>query len=582
VKQLKFRLPAGDLLPGEIMVDLFAGGGGASHGIEMALGRSPDIAINHDPAAIAMHTANHPATRHFREDVWKANIAELVGGRPVGLLWASPDCRHFSRAKGGKPVSKRVRSLASVVVKYAKLVRPRVICLENVPEFLTWGPLGPDSMPIKAREGEYFAQWARGLARLGYVVDKKVLNAADFGAPTSRKRIFVVARRDGLPIAWPAPSHGPGRGIPYRTAAECIDWSIPCPSIFERARPLADATLRRIARGIVRYVLNDPKPFIVNLTHGGRLEDAGAPLRTVTGAHRGEKAVVAPAIARIGQTGGNGKYCNSAKEPISTVTTKAEHCLVAPTLVQTSYGERKGQAPRSLDLKKPLGTVVAGGTKHALCAAFLAKHYGGVVGQTVEKPLGTVTKVDHHSLVAASLTKFYGTTKAGAKITDPAPTATNGGNRGGGHVGIVAAHLTEFRGGHVGQSPDRPIKTITGGGGGAGGTYGLVLAFLLKYYGTAVGQKPDAALDTITAKARFGVVTVSIDGEEYAIADIGMRMLQPHELARAQGFPPEYVLTGTKSQQVAKIGNSVCPPVAAALVRANLLQSISQPLEAIA
>jgi len=267
--QLKFRFPdSADILADEMIIDIFAGGGGASHGIEIALGRSPDIAINHDPAAIVMHTANHPSTRHFREDVWKVGIKDLVAGRPVGLLWASPDCRHFSRAKGGKPVSKRVRSLASVIIKYARDVRPRVICLENVPEFLTWGPLGPDAMPIKAREGEYFAQWAAGLERLGYVIEKKILTACDFGAPTSRKRIFVVARRDGCPIVWPTPTHGPGRGLPYRTAAECIDWSIPCPSIFDRKKPLADATLRRIARGIVRYVLQDPQPFIVNLTHG--------------------------------------------------------------------------------------------------------------------------------------------------------------------------------------------------------------------------------------------------------------------------------------------------------------------------
>ncbi|MEO7959867.1 MAG: DNA cytosine methyltransferase [Fibrobacteria bacterium] len=536
MNQLKFRLPAAALLPGELIVDIFAGGGGASHGIEKALGRSPDIAINHDPASIEMHTANHPSTRHFREDVWKVRIQDLVGGQPVGLLWASPDCRHFSRAKGGKPVSKRVRSLASVVVKYAKEISPRVILLENVPEFLTWGPLLPDGMPDKARTGEYFAQWARGLERLGYVIDKKVLNAADFGAPTSRKRIFVVARRDGRAITWPTPTHGKGLALPYRTAAECIDWSIPCPSIFDRKKPLAEATLRRIARGIVKYVLQDPKPFLVNLTHGGRLEDAGEPMRTVTGAHRGEKAVV------------------------------------APTLVQTGYGERKGQAPRALDINKPLGVVPAGGAKHALVGAML-KHYSGVVGQRLDKPAGTITQKDHHSLLAAHLTKLYGTA-TGQRHDQPAPTATSGGL----HTGLVAAHLTMRNQNSIGQDPRDPMHTVMAGA----PRFGVVAAFLLKYYGTAVGQKPDAGLDTITSKARFGVVTVNIDGQEYAIADIGMRMLQPRELASAQGFPKEYHLTGTKSEQVARIGNSVCPPVAAALVRANLLDSAAEPLAAIA
>lgn len=542
--QIAFRLPALDLLPGEIIVDSFAGGGGASIGIEAALGRSPDIAINHDPAAIAMHEANHPATRHFQESVWKVNPREVTGGAKVGLLWASPDCRHFSKAKGGKPVSPRVRGLAWVVVAWARSVKPRVICLENVPEFLTWGPLGPDNMPIKARAGETFAKWAGQLERLGYRLEKKVLNAADFGAPTSRKRIFIVARRDGLPIRWPEPTHGKGRALPWRTAAECIDWSIPCPSIFGRKKDLAEATMARIARGIKKFVLDDPKPYVV----------------------------------RIGQTGGNGKYCNDLDEPLTTVTTKAEHCLVtpvlagcggragqseprsggdlmytitskgdtclvAPTLVQTSYGERPGQAPRVPGLHKPLGTAVAGGQKHGLVAALL-KHYTDVVGQRMDVPAGTITAQDHH-----------------------AP---------------LAVHLTKFRTNSTGLHPDAPLDTITGGGGGAGGHFGMVYAFLSKYYGTAIGQVLDMPLDTVTSKARFGVVTVTIEGEEYAIVDIGMRMLQPHELAKAQGFPDGYILTGTKSEQVARIGNSVCPPVAEALVRANLVAERAAVYEAIA
>lgn len=506
MKQLAFRLPAVDLLPGEIIVDSFAGGGGASIGIEAALGRSPDIAINHDPAAIAMHEVNHPATRHFQESVWTVKPKVVTGGANVGLLWASPDCRHFSRAKGGKPVSPRVRGLAWVVVAWARAVAPRVICLENVPEFLTWGPLGPDNMPIKARAGETFARWAGQLERLGYRLEKKVLNAADFGAPTSRKRIFIVARRDGQPIRWPEPSHGPGRPRPWRTAAECIDWSIPCRSIFDRERPLAPATEQRIAFGLPKFV---GEPFLVNLTHGGRVESLREPMRTVTGANRGEKA------------------------------------LAVPYLIQMGYGERRGQAPRVLDINAPLGTVVASGGKFALVAAFLNKHYGGVVGQSLHQPLGTVTKVDHHSLAAVFLTKF--------------------------------------RANSVGQGLGEPLHTVTAGAGGAGGHFGLVAAFLLKYYGTALGQPLNAPLGAITSRDRFSLVLVRIAGVEYAIADILMRMLAPHELAWAQGFPRDYILTGTKSERVAKIGNSVCPPVAEALVRANLVtQAAAVRAEAVA
>jgi len=569
-KQLSFHLPIG-LLPGELIIDSFAGGGGASLGIEMALGRSPDIAINHDQAAIRMHQENHRMTRHFQENVWKVKPRDVTGGRPVGLLWASPDCRHFSRAKGGKPVSPRVRGLAWVVVAWARAVPPRVICLENVPEFLTWGPLGKDNMPIKARAGETYARWAGQLERLGYVVEKKILNAADFGAPTSRKRIFIVARRDGNPIRWPEPSHGPTRAHPYRTAAECIDWTIPYPSIFDRKKPLAEATLARIARGIKRYVLDDPKPFIVNLTHGGRVEDIDKPMRTVTGAHRGEKAVITPTI----MTNNTGHPGQKMDRPLATSTSTQHHAVIAPTLIHTGNGERQGQAPRAEDIQKPLGTVVAGGQKHAV-AALMLKHFGGVVCQRLDQPAATITAQDHHAPVAVHLTKLYGTA-TGARPDKPAPTASAQGL----HTGIVAAHLTKFKQNSDGQKMQQPFPVITSGGGGAGGHFGLVYAFLAKYYGTAIGQVMDAPLGTATGKDRFGVVTVTIEGEEYAIADIGMRMLQPHELAKAQGFPASYVLTGTKSQQVAKIGNSVCPPVAEALVRANLVEK-AEHMEAMA
>ena len=497
----QFLLPLAD----ELVVDLFAGGGGASTGIEAAIGRHVDIAVNHDSAAVSLHQANHPQTRHFVSDVFEVDPLAVTDGQPVGLLWASPDCKHFSKAKGGKPVSKRVRGLANVVVEWAKAVRPRVICPENVEEFQTWGPLLKNDRPCPRRKGRTFQWWVGQLRSLGYAVEWRELRACDYGAPTIRKRLFLVARCDGMPIAWPEATHTakPTKGSalkPWRTAAECIDWSLTCPSIFERHRPLADATLRRIAHGVMRYVVNAAQPYIV----------------------------------RIGQTGhGDGGKARSIHEPVSTVTTKAEHLLCSPTLVQTGYGERAGQAPRVPGLDKPLGTVVAGAGKHALVAAFLAKHYTGVVGSALPQPLGTVTTQDHHSLVAASMVKLRGTSNSTAA--------------------------------------DEPLHTISAGG----QHHAEVRAFLTAYYGsdqdTPLGDEP---MHTITTKPRFGLVTVA--GQQYAIADIGMRMLQPRELYTAQGFPANYIIDRghdgrvlPKDAQVRMCGNSVCPPLAEALVRAN-------------
>lgn len=478
------------LLPvhNELVVDLFAGGGGASTGIEQAIGRPVDIAVNHDPQAISLHTANHPQTRHFCSDVFEVDPLTVTEGQPVGLLWASPDCKHFSKAKGGKPVSKKIRGLAWVVIKWAKLTKPRVICLENVEEFQTWGPLGPDNRPCPERKGLTFQRWKKQLANLGYKVEHRELRACDYGAPTIRKRLFLVARCDGLPIVWPTPTHAkpdakgkvPAGMKPWRTAADCIDWSIPAPSIFERDKPLADATCRRIAKGIMRYVVEAEQPFIV------------------------------PGVAA--------------------------------TLVQTGYGERPGQAPRVPGLDKPLGTVVAG-QKHALVQAFLAKHYTGVVGHELDKPTGTVTTADHHSLVTANLIHMgHGEGKEGGK-----------------------------RWSHGIRDAQDPLNTITAQGAAAG----VVHSFLVKYYSEG-GQ--DAActdpMHTIPTKDRMGLVMVR--GEPYAIVDIGLRMLTPRELYRAQGFPDSYVIdTGaagepiTKTAQVRMCGNSVCPPLSHALVKAN-------------
>lgn len=478
-----------DFFEGPISVDAFAGGGGASMGTKAALGKAVDIAINHDPVAIAVHADNHPETEHYTADVFSVDPVRACRGRHVRHLHASPDCRHHSRAKGGAPVSASVRSLADVVVVWAKAVRPDVITLENVPEFVEWGPIDADGHPVKAKRGESFRAWCAQLQRLGYVLEHRVLHAHHYGAPTSRKRLFLVARCDGRPVSWPTASHGPGLK-PYRTAAECIDWSIPAPSIFERKKPLASATLRRIAAGVVRFVLSEPRPYIVTIDNGS---STGAP--------------------------------RDSREPLSTViASNQRHAVVAPTLVQVSYGERKGQAPRVLDLHKPLGTIVAGGQKHglveALLAPFILKHYGGVVGHGVKRPLGTITTVDHHSLGAVTL--------APEQIATNYPNATK------------------------------------------------VLPFLTTYYGSEadIGQAVGAPLRTITTRDRFALVTVVVDGVTYAIVDIGMRMLEPHELLKAQFGPyaKGYRLNKalTKKDQVRLIGNSVVPQMQEAVVRANL------------
>lgn len=534
----QFGLP----LHAELVVDNFAGGGGASSGIERAIGRPVDIAINHDPEAVAMHQANHPQTRHYCESVWDVKPLEVTEGRPVGLAWFSPDCKHHSKAKGGKPVEKKIRGLAWVALRWVATARPRVLMLENVEEFVSWGPLTPEGRPCPRRKGREFNAFCNALRRHGYQVEHRELRACDYGTPTIRKRLFLIARCDGEPIVWPAPSHGrPGSAEvrarqrkPWRTAAQCVDWSIPCPSIFDRERPLAEATLRRVARGIERFVINAAQPFIVPMTHpnDARVHSVDEPMRTVTGAHRGELA------------------------------------LVAPMLAQTGYGERPGQAPRALDIQAPLGTIVAGAAKHALVAAFLAKHYGGVTGQTMDKPISTITAVDHHSLVAAHLVGIDNQSSTGGvwPAGEPLRTTTTE-NR---HA-IVTSNLVKLRGTSTACSIDEPAPTIS-----AQGTHlAEVRAFLIKFYSSGSQHSGlHEPMHTLPTHDRMGLVTVA--GVDYAIVDIGLRMLQPHELAAAQGFPPDYILTPvvggkplTKTAQVRMIGNSVCPDVAAALVRAN-------------
>ncbi len=548
----------------EIVVDNFAGGGGASTGIEAAIGRPIDIAINHDPQAIAMHVANHPHTRHLCENVWKVDIKAVVAGRRVGLAWFSPDCKHFSKAKGGKPVSKKIRGLAWVALKWAGLVKPRVIILENVEEFQTWGPL-VNGRPCPRRRGATFKRWVTQLRNLGYEVDWRELRACDYGAPTIRKRLFIVARCDGQPIVWPDPTHGPGL-LRYRTAAECIDWSLPCPSIFLTReegrrigvnRPLAEATMARIARGVKRYVIDAAEPFIVPIAHyNGRntVQPTTAPLRTITASPN---------------KGGS-------------------HALVVPTLIQTGYGEREGQAPRVPGLDKPLGTVVAGGTKHAVVSAFLSSYYGDkrpsdVRGGSLRDPVKTQPTGNRHALVAAFLAQHnagpHNDGISGRSSTEPLSSITASGAQ----QQVVASHMVKLRGTcRDGQRTDAPLATIS-----AQGTHlGEVRAFLMKYYGTDQDPQLQEPLHTITAKHRFGLVTVH--GEDYVIVDIGMRMLTPRELFRAQGFPASYIIDAgrdicrtqqrldgadwielTKEAQVRMCGNSVSPPPAEALVRAQ-------------
>jgi DNA (cytosine-5)-methyltransferase 1 len=561
----------------ELVIDSFAGGGGASMGIMLALGRGPDYAINHDAEALAMHAANHTDTIHLSKNIWQVDPIEVVGRRPVGLAWFSPDCKHFSKAKGGKPVKREIRDLAWTVVLWAKRVRPRVIILENVEEFRTWGPLiATDNgkwKPCPERSGATFDRWVSELRRLGYRVEWRELRACDYGAPTIRKRLFLIARRDGQKIVWPKPTHGKptdpdviaGRMLPWRTAAEIIDWSLPCHSIFltreeGRAvgvnRPLADATMARIAKGVQRYVLEAAKPFLVPVTHQGdeRVYDADEPLRTITTAQRGEQTLVAPLIARTDMHKSNAGCVYEPAEPMRTITTSGGHAVLAAHL-QRQFGNSVGSAT-----DHPAGTITAGGGgKTAIVSAFLAQHNLGRIGHDARSPVSTITQ--------------RGTQQA-----------------------VVSAGLLHMKGSDRRMSgPDEPARTVT-----AGGWHQAELrAFLMKYYGTG-GQDQDCAdpLHTASTRARFGLVLV--EGEPYQIVDIGMRMLSRRELFRAQGFPDSYVvdrgvmpdgreITLTNTASIRMCGNSVCPPMAEALVRANYVsqsREIDEPqsfaLEAVA
>ncbi|WP_337049246.1 DNA cytosine methyltransferase [Serratia fonticola] len=647
-----------DIQEGLVVVG-FAGGGGSCEGIRQALGYEPHIAMNHNPIAMTMHAANHPRTLHYPEDIFSVDPLISTGGLPVLLGWFSPDCRHFSKAKGGTPVKKEIRGLAWVVLRWALAVRPRHLMLENVEEFKTWGPL-LDGRPDPTRTGETFRAFIgmlstgvdqdcpalaevceflkidtdstdahRLVSGLGYNVDHRELRACDYGAPTIRKRLFVVARCDGEPVVWPEPSHGApdskevqaGQLKPWRTAAECIDWSIPTRSIFGRKKDLADNTLRRIVKGMQRFVIDTPDPYIVQIGQtgfggDGRQYSTEQPLTTVTS--KAEHLLIEPFVVKCNHTSNRTKYdCfrgQSGRLPLQTVTQKHGFAVAAPivvrqfgnstgqradkpvgtvmpggggktqlasaTLIQMGYGERQGQAPRVFDLEKPLGTVVAVNIKHAVVAANLVKHYGGNytgAGLGVDEPVHTITQVDHHALCTSHLIHLRGSCKHGRKTTEPAPTVTASGQ----HIGHVQAFLT-------------------------------------KYYGTATAASIEEPAHAVTTKDRFALTEVHCDIEpltdeqrygawwcarlmdkfsdepddshlfpaprpqyirvgDYIVVDICMRMLEPRELYNANGFPPDYIIAqapdGTrwpKSEQVARCGNAVPPPFAKALVQAAM------------
>ncbi|HHA2690846.1 TPA: DNA cytosine methyltransferase [Stenotrophomonas maltophilia] len=658
------------LRPGEIVVDLFAGGGGASEGLKQALGIDPALAYNHDELAIGMHAANHPLTQHHREDIWHADPRVDVAGRPIGWFHASPDCTHFSQAKGGQPRSRKTRALSWVVLKWVgQLLRadrlhgtntaPRIISMENVWQILTWGPLVAKRckdtgrvfkavfeerevtrksgkvetervhvrtevaepgervpvwnqllVPDKRHAGRTWQHFVAALRVLGYEVEWRKLVASDYGAGTSRERLFLLARRDGQAIVWPKPSHGskPGQK-PRVTAADCLDFSDLGRSIFGRKKDLADATMRRIAKGVKRHVIESAAPFIVPVTHQGaeRVHSVHDPLRTITAANRGELmlampelapfitehanasnqrtmpadeplrtvcagvkgghfSVVTPILAGVGGRAGQSEP-RSGADPLYTMTTKADTALIAPVLVQTGYGERAGQAPRALDLQQPLGTIVASGVKHAVAVPHLVKFRGDSIGTAVTEPVPTIT--------------------SGAGASRPAGAAHA--------LGVATAFLEQANGGFYqgdGNDARDPVSTITASGSQqrlvsadliqlapeheAGAL--RVAAFLIKYYGTGTNVPSlTDPVDTITTKDRLALVTVVVQGTPYVIVDIRLRMLKPPELFRAQGFPTNYIIDRTAdgtvlktTAQVRMCGNSVSPPPMFAIAEANL------------
>ncbi|MBB6287686.1 MULTISPECIES: DNA cytosine methyltransferase [unclassified Pseudomonas] len=647
----------------EIVVDFFCGGGGAGTGLEMGLGRAVNVAKNHSPQAISMHTVNHPGAQHFTTDVFEGDPDTECGGKAVGWFHMSPDCTHHSQAAGGQPRKREIRNLSWIGLKWAGMKRPRVISLENVKQILQWGrliakrdratgrvvklggdvaapgevvPVGQQFLiPDPKQRGKTWRRFVALLEGMGYVVEWKVIRACDFGAPTSRERLFMIARCDGQPIVWPAPTHAknPVRGQQkWKTAADCIDFTDLGKSIFGRKKDLAQATLRRVAKGMKKFVIDSAAPFIVPIANwsGETVQSADEPLRTITSYPKGGAfSVVSPVIAPATHHGSD--RINDPLKPLPTVTcaNRGELTLISPTLIQSGYGERQGQEPRVPGLDQPLGTVVAGGVKHALAAAHLVKFRFNDAGKALDEPLPTITSGGNYQRPAgaahamgistvfmAQMNGGFNTTAA-KSIEDPMTTVTNTGSQqqlvaanlvhlrgncdardvndplhtvsaGGQHHGLVSAFMERAFGGSVGQGLEEPAPTITAGGGGKSSLVSLTLspeheagalrvaAFLISYYGTENISACDAPAPTITTKDRLAMVTVMVKGTPYVIVDICLRMLKPAELYKAQGFPADYMISHgadgkpfTKTQQVHMCGNSVSPPPMAALASAN-------------
>lgn len=579
----------------EIIVDNFAGGGGASTGMELATGRPVTIAINHDPAAILMHKTNHPYTEHIQASVWDVDPEEVCRGRPVGLAWFSPDCKHFSKAKGAALVDRNIRGLAWIVLRWAGTVRPRVIILENVEEFQTWGPVRKGK-PVKKKSGQTFRKWKKQLQDLGYRIEHRELVAADYGAPTTRKRFYMVARCDGKPIEWPEKTHGPrdskavksGKLQPWRSAAEIIDWSQPMYSIFESkqeikkkygktvVRPLADNTMRRIIRGVDKFTIKSGKPFLVPVGYGERagqaprVHDISEPLPTVvsSGKHHLTEPVLSPVtLSNTGSSTGNPANC-----PVMTIRTGGGQILSAANLIQ--YHTEQTEHVRANRLTEPLPTADAS-NRYGLTAAHLTEYFGNGNPLDVSEPLHTVTARDREALNSVVLQPYHagGYHGKGNLPTEPVNTITTAGG-----ISMSAAHVVEFKGQDIGQDARKPLRTITQ----SAGEFALAAVTVRKYdreIDTGYWPEVRALLNRYCGYklAEDEIILLEIGGRHWFICDITMRMLTPRELYSAMGFPPDYRIetdyTGKpyrKSDQVARCGNAVCPAVAEAIVRANL------------
>lgn len=610
-----------DNLFNELIIDNFAGGGGASVGIELATGRPVDIAINHDADAIAMHSVNHPYTQHFQEDVFAINPEEVTGGRPVGIAWFSPDCKHFSRAKGNKPVEHKIRGLSWVIIKWAmSSVAPRCIFMENVEEIQTWGPLITDadgkSRPDPERSGETFkafvgmlsdgvapdcpalaeaceflkiergsAEEQRLIKGLGYKLEFRTIRACDLGAPTIRKRFYLVARNDGKPIVFPKATHGKGKGLkPYRTAAECIDWSIPCPSIFERKKPLVKNTLRRVARGLDKFVIKNPKPYILEMNFDNPFQDVDRPMSTQTSANH--HYLITPELVECSHKNGPGVHGVDA--PMNTQTGKACFAVETPFLTPIGYGEHKKQAPRVNSVNEPVSTVVSS-CKQYLTTPYLSKYFSGEGAKAsgASDPVPTVTAKDHNSLVAANIVHYYGGADHASKSDAPIPTVTTLPR----HY-LCASNLCVLRKNMDGKSLDEPMPTLTT----SAGHFAEIRTYLLPVDSTQDLYHWNEVRKLLNEYADYSIkeneiLIIEIAGIPYFIGDIGMRMLKAEELKLAQGFPVDYIIDierhiGKKyseAKQIARLGNAVCPPVATALIRANCADmAYKKPLRTVA